>query len=266
MRKIWRVNSTRTIGLPFNTHFEMMKKNPFHLPFLYRKGSDNNGEIVNFYGQKTSYITGISKHLGVFLFNGVKREFQKFLDDGHEIISFPARNPSRKVNQLFVSKKKLVETDITHAYWRIAFVNGFISEKLYQQGCNEKYKLARNMALSTCGTEKRYNVVRKGVVTDKTVVLREESKELRDIYTYIRLECFRIMFDLSIALKGEWKEYNTDGIKYLDTEKNRKIVERLLKREKMLFRHKKAIKKPSTCGGKGLLLTSKKSGVSNESR
>lgn len=263
MRKKWRVVSTQTVGLPFETYLERLKRTQ-NFPFLIRKGEKGNGEIITFYGKKTVFMKGIKRYQGVFLFNQVKNQFQKFLDNGNEILSFPPRNPSRRVNHRYDFNGKIVETDIKHAYWRIAYINGFINKKLYEQGCKDEYKLSRNTALSTCGTERRYNLVKNGEITEETVVMREESKDLRDIYTYIRLECYRIMYDLSDALKDEWKEYNTDGIKYLDTEKNRKIVVRILKREKMLFAHIKDKKKPSAYGGKGLLLTSKKR-VSNES-
>jgi hypothetical protein len=259
MRKIWRVNETRTIGLPFDIYFERIKKNPYHRPFLYWIGSEGNGDIIDYYGRRTVYIK--KQYKGIFLFKQVKNNFQKFIDEGNEII-LGTVHPSRKQNFRFNKPGKLVLTDINHAYWRIAFVNGIISKKLYESGlAQEEYKLVRNMAMSTCGTEKKYKVVRKGVVTDKTVTIRSENKQLREIYTFIRYECYRIMNDLTVALGGDWVEYNTDGIKYLDTAKNRKIVERFLKREKMLFKHSKVIKKPSTCGGKGLLLTSKKVGL-----
>jgi len=234
-------------------------------PAVWVRKTDSVGEIVSHKGSRIMFVKGVKK--GISIFSMVKKEVEKYRKEyAIEYDVFP--ETTRKINHHFHSNRKLILTDMKHAYWRVAYLNKIISEDTYNFGKKKEYKILRNQALSVLGTPKYYEEWKNGQPTGRTEMFKQEDEELRRIYHFIRYECCRITESISEKLKDDWQEWNTDGIIYVDTAKNRQIAETILNRENMLFVHKAPPKrkKPSTCGGKGLLQTSKKSGVSNESR
>ena len=252
----------------FGQNFDLTLKTIYSrksCPTTYVRNSDSVGEIISKHGCRVMYVKGIKK--GISIFNMVRYDVEKYRKV--YVIDFDVYpETTRKINPCFNSNKKLILTDMQHAYWRVAYLNKIISEKTYNYGINKEYKILRNQALSVLGTPKYYEEWKNGKPTGKTVIFKQEDEELRRIYHLIRYECCRITEEISDKLKDDWVEWNTDGIVYVDTPKNRKIAEAILTKENMLFVHKTPTvkeKKALYLRRERAITSAKKSGVSNES-
>ena len=159
----------------------------------------------------------------ICLFNMVKRNCEKFLVDNPFIV-LPEQKPVSAYNFDYDHTKGVITgTDLDHAYWRIAFIKGYISEKTYLFGLDEKCKALRLATISTLGREKKYELYQ-GSELIESVVLVKKDEQLRRIYKDVRLSCFFMLSQLAEVLGDEFDCYKTDCIYYRDTPENRKIV------------------------------------------
>lgn len=204
-------------------------------PTVWVRKTENIGEIISQYGSRIMFVKGVKK--GINIFNMVKADVEKYRNQ--YVIDYDVMpETTRGQNFAFNSKAKLILTDMKHAFWRVAYLNKIISDKTYDFGKKRQYKLLRNQSLSVLGTPKYYEEWKNGQPTGRTQMLKSEDAELRRIYNFIRYECVRITEEICNKLKNDWKEWNTDGVVYVDTPRNRKIAETILNRESMLFVHK----------------------------
>jgi hypothetical protein len=122
---------------------------------------------------------------------------------------------------------KITATDIDHAYWRIAYLNGILTAKTYKKGLLLKDKALRLAALANLSSSKEYRVIKDGIITEKTVVLKYDPI-LQKVYNNIRYTCYEHMHILADLLGEEFICYKTDCIYYRDTPKNRELVQTYL--------------------------------------
>ena len=96
--------------------------------FLLREGTDCCEVIID----QTCYVYSTSTRFPIkklFLFNIVKRDANQFLE-AHDNIFLPQEYPTAHYNEDYDEDLgKVIGFDINHAYWRIAFNLGIISEK-----------------------------------------------------------------------------------------------------------------------------------------
>jgi aspartate carbamoyltransferase regulatory subunit len=119
---------------------------------------------------------------------------------------------------------KITATDVDHAYWRIAFIMGVISDKTYQKGLLIKDKSIRLAALANLSSSKEYNIIKDGVVTKKTKVLKYDPI-LQKVYNNIRFTCYEHMTIMANMLGEDFICYKTDCIYYKDTPVNREMIQ-----------------------------------------
>ena len=233
--KSLKITKTKIV---FGNSFDLALKTIYSrksCPTVWVRKTDNIGEVISQYGSRIMYVKGVKK--GINIFNLVKRDVERYRKE--YVIDFDLfPETTRKINPNFSSKRKLILTDMKHAYWRVAYLNDIISEDTYNFGKKKEYKILRNQSLSVLGTPKYYEEWKNGQPTGRTQMFKQEDEELRRIYHFIRYECCRITESISDKLKNDWMEWNTDGIVYVDTPRNRKIAETILNRENMLFVHK----------------------------
>jgi hypothetical protein len=159
----------------------------------------------------------------IWIFRSVMNEVKDFCF-GKKIVA-KKRLPVNYWNPNIESPKgKITATDLDHAYWRIAYLNGYISSKTYEKGLMVKDKSLRLASLANLSSKKEYFVVKKGEVTTKSVVLKFEPV-LQRVYDNIRYECFEHMMVMADMLGEDFICYKTDCIYYKDTKKNREIVQ-----------------------------------------
>jgi hypothetical protein len=170
---------------------------------------------------------------GMFLFGMVRKDAKNYLKEYD--IKLPKKSAqieyTKTLNEdLF---DKITATDLNHAYWRIAYNLGIITDKTYVKGLNEDFKSVRLAALSTMGSTKKYQIIKNGIITDEYKVIQGDD-DLQMVYKYIRYTCYNYMVKVKKILGRDFLCYKTDCIYYIDTDENRKKVRDFFK-EKDLF-------------------------------
>jgi hypothetical protein len=171
---------------------------------------------------------------GMFLFGMVRKDAKKYVSQ-HEI-KLPKKERSIIYNDDFKSEnfiKKICGTDLNHAYWRIAYNLGVISENTYERGLDDRFKSTRLAALSTLGRRKNYLVIKDGALTQDIVIV-EGDEGLSKAYLLIRYTCYKYMNDVKKLLGDNFLAYKTDCIYYIDTESNREKVMQYFSKKDLL--------------------------------
>lgn len=163
---------------------------------------------------------------GIWVFRSVMHDVRVYIEDKR--IRAKERLPVNLWNpKLEKFRGKVTATDVDHAYWRIAYLEGIISDKTYKKGLELKDKALRLAALANLSSAKEYNVIKDGIVTKKTVVLKYDPI-LQKVYNNIRYTCYEHMNILANMLGEDFICYKTDCIYYKDTAKNREMVQMYL--------------------------------------
>jgi len=127
---------------------------------------------------------------------------------------------------------KITATDVDHAYWRIAFLQGVINQKVYKKGLTLKDKSLRLAALANLASNKEYQIIENGVITEKTITMKQDPL-MKKVYDNIRYTCYDLMMKVADLLGDEFICYKTDCIYYKDKLENRKIVQEFLDKMSM---------------------------------
>ena len=130
---------------------------------------------------------------------------------------------------------KITATDLDHAFWRIAYVKGYITKKTYEKGLPSIGKAIRLASLSVLGRGKKFDKYVDGVFKEKIEVKKSDTT-LQKVYVDIRYSCYYMMYELSQLLGEDFDCWKTDCIYYRDTPENRKIVHNYFEEREMLFK------------------------------
>jgi len=218
--------------------------------FLLKKISQNKGngfikkgtftnEIV--WG-KNSYIFSVldkkkqeAFKKGMFLFGMVRRDAKLFLKKN--AIKLPEKNRQIEYTRNFDPNlfDDVTGTDLNHAYWRIAYNLGIISPKTYMKGLDDKFKSVRLAALSTLGSDKKYQIIKEGEITEQLKIIKGDD-ELKKIYILIRYTCYQYMNQVKKILGKDFLCYKTDAIYYINTKENRAAVRQFFKEKNLLMK------------------------------
>jgi hypothetical protein len=170
---------------------------------------------------------------GMFLFGMVRKDVKEYLKTN--TIKLPTKYAQIEYNKELNEELfgKITATDLNHAYWRIAYNLGIITDKTYTKGLNDDFKAVRLASLSTMGANKKYQKIKNGKLLDEYKVIYGDDN-LKDVYKLIRLTCYKYMNQVKKKLGHDFLCYKTDCIYYIDTQYNRKIVNDFFK-EKDLY-------------------------------
>jgi hypothetical protein len=173
---------------------------------------------------------------GMFLFGMVRKDVKSYLKTNPDI-KLPKQHRQIEYNGDLNEEilGKITGTDLNHAYWRIAFNLGIISANTYVKGLDDDFKSIRLAALSTMGATKKYQIIEKGVLTNKFHTV-EGDETLRRVYTLIRYTCYKYMAQLKKILGYDFLCYKTDAIYYIDTKENRQRVKQFLMEKDLLMK------------------------------
>jgi hypothetical protein len=173
---------------------------------------------------------------GMFLFGMVRKDAKNYLKENPNI-KLPKQyrqiEYNGNINEEIIGK--VTGTDLNHAYWRIAYNLGIISENTYEKGLKDDFKQVRLAALSTMGGKKKYQIIKNGILTENFKEIAGDEN-LRKVYTLIRYSCYRYMNQLKKILGTDFLCYKTDAIYYLDSKENRKKVKDFLKEKDLLMK------------------------------
>lgn len=172
----------------------------------------------------------------LFLFHKVNIDVKNFLKDS-PFIELPPKKPTQSYNLDYDDKVGTITgTDLDHAFWRIAYIKGYISKKTYQYGiADDKAKVIRLATLGNLGKEDIFDKYENGVLVGQEVK-RPENKNMKKIYADIRLTCYYMMYELSLQLGDDFESWATDCIYYRDTPENRKLVHDFFDMHNMLYK------------------------------
>jgi hypothetical protein len=189
---------------------------------FYRKGSYST-EII---WADRKFVFPSNKKSGSFkdlwIFRNVINDVKEYCL-GRRIKELPKLPVNYWNPKIEKAKGRIAATDLNHAYWRIAFLNGYISSKTYEKGLLIKDKALRLASLANLSSNKQYFLIERGQVTKKSVTLRFEPA-LQKVYNNIRYECFNHMMTMADLLGDDFICYKTDCIYYKQTKKNVELV------------------------------------------
>jgi hypothetical protein len=172
----------------------------------------------------------------LFLFNKVNIDVRNFLKNT-PFIELPPKQPTQFYNLDYDDTIGIITgTDLDHAFWRIAYIKGYISKKTYEYGiADDKAKVIRLATLGNLGKEDIFDKYENGVLVGQEVK-RPENKNMKKIYADIRLTCYYLMYELSVQLGDEFESWATDCIYYRDTPENRKLVHDFFDMHNILYK------------------------------
>jgi len=181
----------------------------------------------------------------VSLIANVKKGFTKFLTkNGFYVEPIEQRHGSYFHNQhLFNALPvdgKFILIDVSHCYWRIAYLLGYISERTYSNTLKKKdgMKLWRNMALACTIAPKTREYYWHKV---KIMEISEDTSQYQQMYKNIRYRAYNLMGDICAKIgQKNCFGYRTDGI--FVTPEREAEVKKMLKKERLNFKTNKLVK------------------------
>ena len=187
----------------------------------YRRGSFSD-EII-WEGRKFRFPSGkATAKTGMWVFRSVSRDVKTYVA-GKKVRELPRLPVNMWNERLRKFRGRLTATDVDHAYWRIAYMEGVITQRTYQRGLEIKDKSLRLAALANLASSKEYQLIKGGEITEETVVLKYDPV-LQRIYNNIRYACYAHMAEMAKLLGDDFICYKTDCIYYRDTPENREKV------------------------------------------
>lgn len=176
---------------------------------------------------------------GLFLFGMVKNDFGDYLLANKKPSFIESYKPSFAAKITLKPNTKTYSYDINHAYWRIAYINGYISERTYTHGLklknkDDNMKQLYCMALSVQGNTKTLDGYIGNVKTGNKIVI-DKNPMHRLIYANIRNLTHKLMDDLAYMLGEDFISYNVDCISFKNA-KNKTKVETYLKKQNLTFK------------------------------
>lgn len=184
------------------------------------KSNKNHREVLNLYAQ-------VAKSVNQYIIN-----------NGLVVPKVRSKHNStytnRKLYKDMADGERFYYVDISHCFWRIAFLKKYITSKLYEDVLNkEEFKLYRNMALSMIIAPKWREYYVLGEYIGKITEWKEFHQR---IYDNIRLTAYNLMGDIMAEINRYCIAYRTDGIMITDNPKVLKRVQEFI--TKKGFSHK----------------------------
>lgn len=191
----------------------------------YRKGSFSD-ELI---WQNRKFLFPSPKKKvskGVWIFRSVQNDVRDFIENKRirEKEKLPVNFWNQKARSF---RGKITATDVDHAYWRIAYLDGIIKPKTYKKGLELKDKALRLASLANLASHKEYQIIKDGEMTDKSITLKYDPI-LQKVYNNIRYTCYEHMMIMAKMLGDDFICYKTDCIYYKDTPTNREIIQTYL--------------------------------------
>jgi hypothetical protein len=203
--------------------------------FLVRFGSECNELIFdNVHNVFSTENKNFDSKL-ICLFNMVQSDVKNFLNINPYIDIPPKVNTSEYNYKYDDEVGTITATDLDHAFWRIAYVKGYITKKTYTKGLPTSGKAIRLASLSVLGRGKKFDRYVDGKFIEN-VVTKKSDATLQKVYVDIRYSCYYMMYELSQILKDDFESWKTDCIYYRDTPENRTIVHNYFEEREMMFK------------------------------
>jgi len=163
---------------------------------------------------------------GLYLFKMVNNDVNKYLEEYGEVEPYDEL-PVNFSNRDYDYEKKIVGIDINNAYWSVAHLKGYISDKTYKKGiAKDDLKQIRLSTLSSLGKVRVYKVFTNGVYSHDEAL--NGNSRLQNVYLDIRYSTYGVMLEIARELKDDFCCWKTDCIFFHDTENNRTIATEII--------------------------------------
>ena len=177
------------------------------------------------------------------LIANVKKSFTRYIKNNGDIVEIPQEYGSVFTNRIAFfdhpEDEPLYYIDLKHCYWRIAYLLGYISERIYETNLEKpEMKLYRNMALSCTIAPK---IIEIHEFNKPPVIEQENTVKHQIMYSNIRFFAWNLMGD-TVQHIGMEKVFGywTDGI--LVAKDDVEAVKKKFDDNKLLYRVKDCIK------------------------
>jgi len=151
----------------------------------------------------------------ISLFAQVAKAVTSYIEKNEfNVEKIPQRHPSSSTNRIKYSKMKIGSefwyVDVSHCYWRIAYLRKYITPKLYENVLKKpELKIYRNMALACIVAPRRREYYDNGKML---LEVSEERTLWKRVYDNIRFISYNLMGDISKQVEKNFIAYRTDGI------------------------------------------------------
>lgn len=201
---------------------------------------EKNGNKVVIWDKKRNLGMRFSKRLtknemkDLHYFNSVRTSFLRYYKNNPKHELYPEK-PSQGKN--FKNIKNLVDgeifnaTDICHCYWRIAYLEKYISKQLYDKLVVPEYKHLRNHALACMTSVKNIDYYKGGKFFERKTII---NNTLCELYNNIRNKAYFYMNECEKLLGKDFFKYRTDCVYYAIS--RREEVESYLEKNNLIFR------------------------------
>lgn len=204
--------------------------------YFFKKHDNIN--YVSYGNQLFVHSKNSSFQSGLFLFGMVKKDFDNYLLKNPNPVFIDNYKPAFNAENID-KNAKVYSYDINHAYWRIAYINDYISENTYNHGLklknkNENMKQLYCMALSVQGNSKTLDGYIGDIKTGNKLTV-DKNPTHRLIYANIRNLTHKVMDNLAYILGEDFISYNVDCISFKNP-KNKTKVEDYFKNQNLTFK------------------------------
>lgn len=190
----------------------------------------------------TSKSKEIAKYFGKKKAGGAihyihKDIWSRLLQERFELKELKAEYPSQDHNaDLFESLPigtELAYIDINHCYWRVAYLLGYISKRIYDKYKDDaEMKLARNIALSTLASTKKKHSYFYGRFNNTTHC---DSYHLPLMYKNIRYFTYNTLGEIAVSIPDGCVSYRTDGIIVLNDKQLVNYTQNYFRKKRFTF-------------------------------
>ena len=173
------------------------------------------GKTIVIAKNKTPFKDGVKKSDITSLIGQVSKAVNRFiLKNNFQINVIEQVHATTRMNRSkyeeMAEGEEFAYIDVKHCFWRIAFLNGYISEKLYDKVLGrEDFKIYRNMALACIVASRSRAYYIKGEFVNE---ISEYKPHHKTIYNNIRFASYNLMGDIASYTKDNFLGYRTDGI------------------------------------------------------
>lgn len=216
-------------------HLKVAKK--FRKDFKIRQSPNYSEMIFTNAEQKLIFNDKSEFKKGLFMFGLVKRDVTEYLKEKGTVFIETAL-PVNYANRNYDKTNKTIGIDLDHAYWRVAYLNGYISKKTYKKGLDKDIPKAIKLATLSClGRSRSYDVYKNGAYSHTQST--ESNSDLIDLYNNIRQMTYQVMKEISISLDNDFYCWKTDCIYFKDTIENRKTAKKIIKKSDIGWKYEK---------------------------